>query len=353
MATPSVSSFCFVILLCSAAAEALEGGLSVELIHRDSPKSPFYDPSETPFQRAEKAVRRSIACVRDLRSNDEGEPSADISRIDGEYLINITIGTPPVSMMTIADTGSDLIWTQCQPCDVCFPQVAPLFNPRASSTYEQVHCVSDKCHLYDKTFCNTEGFTCQYSAVYGDQSHSEGNISTDIIELTTLSGSPEPVPFPGMAFGCGIKNDGLFSIHATGIVGLSAGKASLVSQIGGYLSRLFAYCLVPFFSTSKYTSKLTFGFDAQLTGPGIVTTPLILKSPRQYYYLTLEGISVNGKKFMVSGSSGPGAVTGNMVIDSGTTLTWLPSNLYGQIVQAVSAAISLPRAKDPIAGYGL
>ncbi|KAI4312559.1 hypothetical protein MLD38_037364 [Melastoma candidum] len=353
MATPSVSSFCLVILLCSAAAKALEGGLSVELIHRDSPKSPFYDPSETPFQRAEKAVRRSIARVRGLRSNDEGEPSADISRIDGEYLVNITIGTPPVSIMAIADTGSDLIWTQCQPCDACFPQVAPLFNPKASSTYEQVHCVSDKCHLYDKVFCNREGFTCHYSAVYGDQSHSEGVISTDVIGLSTLAASPEPVPFPGMAFGCGIKNDGLFSIHATGIVGLSAGKASLVSQMGGYLSKLFAYCLVPFFSTSKYTSKLTFGSDAQLVGDGVVITPLILKSPRQYYYLTLEGISVNGKKFVVSGSSGPGAVTGNMVIDSGTTLTWLPSNLYGQIVQAVSAAISLPRAKDPIAGYGL
>ncbi|KAI4312589.1 hypothetical protein MLD38_037394 [Melastoma candidum] len=93
MATPSLSWFCFVILLCSAAAEALEGGFSVELIHHDSPKSPFYDPSGTPFQRVGKAVRRSIARVRGLRSNDEGEPSADITRIDGDYLINITIGT--------------------------------------------------------------------------------------------------------------------------------------------------------------------------------------------------------------------------------------------------------------------
>ncbi|KAI4312639.1 hypothetical protein MLD38_037441 [Melastoma candidum] len=320
MATPSVSSFCFVILLCSAAAEALEGGFSVELIHRDSPNSPFYDPSETPFQRAEKAVRRSIARIRGLRSNDEGEPSAGISRIDGEYLINITIGTPPVSIMAIADTGSDLMWTQCQPCDVCFPQVLPLFIPRASSTYEQVHCVSDKCHLFEKTFCNTQGFTCQYSAVYGDQSYSEGNISTDIIGLSTLMGSA--VPFPGMAFGCGFNNDGLFGIHTTGIVGLSAGNTSLVSQIGGNEGTLFSYCLVPFFSTSK----LTFG---RPLGP----TP---NSP-----------------FEVSGSSGPGAVTGNMIIDSGTTLTWLPSDLYRQIEPAVSAAIDLPRAKDPIAGYSL
>ncbi|KAI4312588.1 hypothetical protein MLD38_037393 [Melastoma candidum] len=350
MATPSLSWFCFVILLCSAAAEALEGGFSVELIHRDSPKSPFYDPSETPFQRAEKAVRRSIARVRGLRSNDEGDPSADITRVDTDYLINITIGTPPMSIVAIADTGSDLIWTQCPPCKNCFPQVAPWFNPRASSTYAQVDCKSDKCKVFDQSNCSSQGSTCQYSVTYGDKSYSVGNISTDTVGLTTLTGSA--VTFPGMVFGCGFDNDGLFSIHTSGIVGLSPGDASLVSQIGGDEGTLFSYCLVPFFSTSKSTSKLTFGSDAALTGD-VVTTPLILNSPGPYYYLTLEGISINGKKFEVSGSSGLGAVPGNMVIDSGTTLTWLPSNLYGQIVQAVSEAISLPIVTDPIAGNSL
>ncbi|KAI4312593.1 hypothetical protein MLD38_037398 [Melastoma candidum] len=351
MATRFVSSFCFVILLCSAAAEALEGGFSVELIHRDSHKSPFYDPSETPFQRAGKAARRSIARVRGLRTNDEGEPSADISRIDADYLINITIGTPPMSIVAIADTGSDLIWTQCPPCQNCFPQVAPWFNPRASSTYAQVDCNSDKCHVFDLTFCSRQGSTCQYSTSYGDRSYTVGNISTDIIGLSTLTGSA--VTFPGMVFGCGFNNDGLYGIHTSGVVGLSPGNASLVSQIGGNEGTHFAYCLVPFFSTSKYTSKLTFGSDALLTGPGIVTTPMIIKSKRLYYHITLEGISINGKRFEVSGSSGQGAVTGNMIIDSGTTLTWLPSDFYRQIEPAVSAAIDLPRPKDPIEGYNL
>ncbi|KAI4312590.1 hypothetical protein MLD38_037395 [Melastoma candidum] len=300
MATPSLSWFCFVILLCSAAVEALEGGFSVELIHRDSPKSPFYDPFETPFQRVGKAVRRSIARVRGLRLNDEGEPSANITRIDGDYLINVTIGTPPVSIVAIADTASDLIWTQCLPCDDCFPQEAPLFNPRASSTYAEVDCNSDECHVVDRTNCSTRVF-----------------------------------------------------IHTSGIVGLSPGDASLVSQIGGNERTHFAYCLVPFFSTSKYTSKLTFGSDALLAGQGIVTTPLIIKSETLYYHVTLEGTSINGKKFEVSGSTEPDAEPGNMIIDSGTTLTWLPSNLYRQIEPAVSAAIDLPRAKDPISGYNL
>ncbi|KAI4312561.1 hypothetical protein MLD38_037366 [Melastoma candidum] len=351
MATPSLSWFCFVILLCSAAAEALEGSFSVELIHRDSPKSPFYVPSETPFQRAGKAVRRSIARVRGIRSNDKGEPSAGITRIDADYLINITIGTPPVSIVAIADTGSNLIWTQSPPCDHCFPQEKPLFNPRESSTCAEVDCNSDECHLFDRTNCASQGSTCQYSVSYGDKLSSVGNISTDIIGLSTLTGSA--VTFPGMVFGCGFNNRGPFSTHTSGVVGLGPGDASLVSQIGGNEGSHFAYCLVPFFSTGKYTSKLTFGSDALLSGDGIVTTPLIIDSDTLYYHMTLEGISINGKKFEVSGSSEDDDITGNMIIDSGTTLTWLPSDLYRQIEPEVSAAIDLPRAKDPIEGYNL
>ncbi|KAI4312606.1 hypothetical protein MLD38_037410 [Melastoma candidum] len=312
-----------------SAAEAFEGSFSVELIPRDSPMSPFYDPSETPFHRVGKAVRRSIARVRGLRSNDAGGPSADISRIDGEYLMNITIGSPPVGIMALADTGSSLIWTQCQPCDVCYPQ----------------------CRVLEQSFCPKQGSTCQYSVSYGDKSYSKGNISTDVFGFGSTSGSP--FTLSGMVFGCGFNNYGLFGIHSTGIVGLGGGDASLISQIGGSSGTKFSYCLVPFFSTTKTTSKLSIGRDAEVIGPGTFTTPLIPNSPKIYYYLTLEGISINGEKFEVSGSSGKGADPGNMIIDSGTTLTWLPSDLYQQIEPAVSAAIDLPRAKEIINPFKL
>ncbi|KAI4312611.1 hypothetical protein MLD38_037415 [Melastoma candidum] len=45
--------------------------------------------------------------------------------------------------------------------------------------------------------------------------------------------------------------------------------------------------------------------------------------------------------------SGRGAGEGNMIIDSGTTLTLLPPDLYEQVVPAVYAAIQLPKAQDP------
>ncbi|KAI4370877.1 hypothetical protein MLD38_019177 [Melastoma candidum] len=348
MATRYASSFCFVILLCSAAAEAIDGGFSVELIPRDSPKSPFYDPLETPFQRVRKAVRRSIARIEGLRLNAAGVPSADLTNSGGEYLVNITIGTPPVQIVAIADTGSDLIWTQCKPCSSCFDQEAPLFDPRKSRTYAVVSCNSAKCQVYDQTSCSSRGSACQYQASYGDQSYTNGNIATDIVGLGSTSG--RPIKFPGTVFGCGYDNAGTFDTHTSGIVGLGGGDSSLVSQIGRSSGGKFSYCLVPFFSTRKSSSKLSFGANARVAGRGTVSTPLVSKDPKTFYYLTLEGISINGKRFDASGSPGLGSGEGNIIIDSGTTLTLLPPDLYDQIEPAVAAAIRLPKAQDP-SGY--
>ncbi|KAI9087165.1 hypothetical protein K1719_030800 [Acacia pycnantha] len=68
-------------------------------------------------------------------------------------------------------------------------------------------------------------------------------------------------------------------------------------------------------------------------------TPLVSKSPETFYYLTLESISVGNKKIMYKGSSviAPDATSdgsiGNIIIDSGTTLTYLPS----EVEKAISA----------------
>ncbi|KAE9593625.1 hypothetical protein Lalb_Chr18g0045041 [Lupinus albus] len=50
--------------------EALNEGFSVELIHRDSPKSPFYNSSETPFERMANAIHRSFERVKQFYQED-------------------------------------------------------------------------------------------------------------------------------------------------------------------------------------------------------------------------------------------------------------------------------------------
>ncbi len=59
---------------------------------------------------------------------------------EGEFLTQIALGTPKQSFTAIVDTGSDLVWTQCLPCESCFPQTGPEFNPAKSSTYKPIKC---------------------------------------------------------------------------------------------------------------------------------------------------------------------------------------------------------------------
>ena len=123
------TTFSVVFLGSFSLIEASNGGFSVDLIHRDSPNSPFYDPSETPSQRIAKALRRSINRVNHFKltsSLSTNAAQADIISNRGEYLLKYYVGTPPVQILGIADTGSDLIWLQCKPCNGFYKQTAPL-----------------------------------------------------------------------------------------------------------------------------------------------------------------------------------------------------------------------------------
>ncbi|KDO42750.1 hypothetical protein CISIN_1g014537mg [Citrus sinensis] len=213
--------------------EAQTGGFSVELIHRDSPKSPFYNSSETPYQRLRDALTRSLNRLNHFNQNSSISSSkasqADIIPNNANYLIRISIGTPPTERLAVADTGSDLIWTQCEPCppSQCYMQDSPLFDPKMSSTYKSLPCSSSQCASLNQKSCS--GVNCQYSVSYGDGSFSNGNLATETVTLGSTTG--QAVALPGITFGCGTNNGGLFNSKTTGIVGLGGGDISLISQM--------------------------------------------------------------------------------------------------------------------------
>jgi hypothetical protein len=71
----------------------------------------------------------------------------------GEYFVQLSIGTPAKSTYLVVDTGSDILWLQCSPCDNCYQQSGPVFNPLASSTYATVRCGSKLCLDLDISGC--------------------------------------------------------------------------------------------------------------------------------------------------------------------------------------------------------
>ncbi|KAK9911436.1 hypothetical protein M0R45_035345 [Rubus argutus] len=272
------------------------GGFSVELIHRDSPMSPLHNPSETYVQRVTNALQRSINRVSLSRSTNlfpSNNPESTIVSDKGEYLMKISIGTPPVEILGVADTASDLIWIQCMPCSSCYKQKAPLFDPKNSNTYKEVSCTSSQCQSASGTSCSED--ICHYKRFYRDRSYSNGIISNETVTFNSTS-LDRPVSLPQIIIGCGHNNSGLFNEDGSGMIGLGRGSMSLISQMDSSIDGKFSYCLVPAFSKLNSSSKMSFGNNAVVSGAMVVSTPLLSGDLKSFYFLTLEAMSVGRKR---------------------------------------------------------
>ncbi|PKA50112.1 Aspartic proteinase CDR1 [Apostasia shenzhenica] len=358
------SSLAISLFIISAAAALLpmlasgNGGFSVDFIHRDSLKSPLHDPASTHSSRLRAAADRSLAravyfrdAIRRSRSPAADIPAdaaenfySDIIPDSGSYIMSFYLGTPAKKILAIADTGSDLIWVQCKPCGECYKQKAPLFDPKASSSYKTIPCDSDSCSALPQSSCGDSN-QCEYNYAYGDRSFVDGFLSSETIGFDSTGG--RPVQIPKTLFGCTHRSGGTFNQDDAGLVGLGGGKLSLIRQLGSAIDGKFSYCL-PSQSQTSATSKLNFGSNAVVSGSNAVTTPLIPGFPDTFYYLNLEQISVAGQAVAVGKSSDKLAVAeGNIIIDSGTTLTLIDDATLQSVESKVASSVSLPKVNDP------
>lgn len=246
-------------------------------------------------------------------------------------------------------SGSDIVWTQCVPCNNCYKQLNPLFNPQKSSTYTNISCDSELCNKLETRGCSPQK-SCNYTYGYGDSSISQGALAQETVSLTSTTG--ETVPLKGFIFGCGHNDTGSFNDHEMGIIGLGGGPLSLISQVGSsFGGKKFSQCLVPFHTDIKISSKMSFGKGSEGFGNGVVSTPLVLKGDYPLYQVTLLGISVE-TTYLPFNSSSSGTITkGNMLIDSGTPPTILPQSLYDRVFEQVKNKVPMkPISDDPSLG---
>lgn len=345
----------FVLLSAVSLSEPESDGFSIDLIHRDSLISSLHNSTAGCGDLINRALQRSKrrADYFGSRSFASGTPTADLLAYNGEFLMKLSIGTPPVEVIGILDTSSVLSWTQCAPCDHCFPQKQPLFAPRKSWTYKAVPGNSKPCNsLGGKPL--TSGDVCRYSLFYLRRYHSRGVISSDTVTIKTTSGTPTSQP--NFVFGCGYDNYAAFKgEEASGVIGLGAGPGSFITQMNSVIGGRFSYCLVYNAYSNPKTSKMHFGSRAEVTGASVVSTALhIFKNS---YALRFKGISVGATKLAVTtGLSNPSSYSSKIfgffnqriIVDSGSTLTYLPKNLYSSLEAAMRKQMSLEVAADPL-----
>nr|CAD1843097.1 unnamed protein product [Ananas comosus var. bracteatus] len=232
----------------------------------------------------------------------------------GNYIVNVGIGTPKQDFSVVFDTGSDISWIQCNPCNHCYPQKDPLFDPAKSSTYSSISCSSDECTQLDSHSCSAYG-KCRYDVKYSDNSTSTGNFGSD-----TLTLSPSDL-LPNFMFGCSDSSSGIIG-RTAGLIGLGREKSSLISQASPKYGAVFSYCLP---SLSSSTGYLSIGSGGPLP-PNVQYTPMIsYASDSSSYYVKLVAIKVGGMKLDISQTVLSAAGT---VMDSGTVITRLPQAAY-------------------------
>jgi len=194
--------------------------------------------------------------------------------------------------------------------------------------------------------CAASTGSCKYDSSYADGTFSQGALILETLTLGSTNGSP--VQIPGIAIGCGLKNHVLVERGNPGVVGLGRGLVSLINQLGPSMGGKFSYCLVPALSQPNSSGKLNFGNTAVVSGPGTVSTPLHYRKGDVFYYLNLQAFSVGTNRIEFGNSLGNKlGGKGNIIIDSGTTLTFLPTHVYSKVESTLAKTIKLPRAKDP------
>ncbi|XVF58886.1 hypothetical protein PTKIN_Ptkin07bG0102000 [Pterospermum kingtungense] len=296
----------------------LENGFRVTLRHVDSGKNlTKWERIQRGIKRANHRLQRLNAMVLAAKT-DSADVEAPIVAGNGEFLIDLAIGTPTESYSAILDTGSDLIWTQCKPCSQCFKQSTPIFDPKKSSTFSKLSCSSDLCEALPQSACD-DG--CEYLYTYGDYSSTQGVMATETFTFGKVS-------VPNIGFGCGGDNEGDGFSQGAGLVGLGRGPLSLVSQLK---EPKFSYCLTSIDETQESTLLMGSIAGVNKSLGAIKTTPLI-HNPSQpsFYYLSLEGISVGDTRLPIKKSTFAleDDGTGGLIIDSGTTITYLEESAF-------------------------
>lgn len=146
---------------------------------------------------------------------------------------------------------------------------------------------------------------------------------------------------PHAVIGCAHDNDG-FNGEPSGVLGLGPSRLSLATKMGSK----FSYCLGSINDPKYPHSVLVLGDGADVEGD---VTPLEVFN--DLYYITLESVSVGEKRLEIDPNvfkrtpEGKGGV----VIDSGSTVSYMVGGGYGPIEEEVKRLLDgkLEVVKDP------
>ncbi|KAK9997953.1 hypothetical protein SO802_017556 [Lithocarpus litseifolius] len=270
----------------------------------------------------------------DLELGGNGQPSET-----GLYFAKLGLGSPPKDYYVQVDTGSDILWVNCVGCKSCPKKSGlgldlTLYDPKSSSTSSLVACDQAFCtstYNGQLTGCRPD-VLCQYEVVYGDGSSTSGYFVNDNVQFDQVTGNLQTAPGNGsIIFGCGAKQSGELGTSSEaldGILGFGQANSSMLSQLAsaGKVKKIFAHCL------DNVNGGGIFAIG-EVVKPKVNTTPLV---PNQAHYnVVLKEIEVGGDNLSLPSDVFDNGFRKGTIIDSGTTLAYLPQVVYGDLMSKI------------------
>lgn len=246
------------------------------------------------------------------------------------HYVWIDIGTPNASFLVALDAGSDLLWLPCN-CVQCAPLSSSYYSmldkdlneysPARSSTSKHLSCSHQLCELGPN--CQSPKERCPYTVdYYSANTSSSGFLFEDQLHLTSVGGHERQgsVQAP-IVIGCGSKQSGNYLDGAApdGVMGLGPGEISVPSLLAksGFVPHSFSLCF------GKSNSGTIFFGDK---GP---------ENQRRSSFVSLDGnyntYVVEVQHYCVGGTC-PKLSGFQALVDSGSSFTFLPSEIFTKVV---------------------
>jgi len=292
----------------------------------------------------------------------------------GTHYVDVWVGKPyPQRQTVIVDTGSTVTAFPCAGCNDCGEEyhTDEYFHTQESKTYQVTDCESSRCNLgscttlndYNHKVCNTrmsyaEGSS--WSAVeatdvmYAGGPHDGALIHLDEAEAVSeekhIGDSPQDayVFELNMSFGCQYRITGLFKTQlATGIMGMEDSPKSFWKQMynqGVIDEKRFSLCFsrqptasregteagamtIGGTDTRFHSTPMLYARNVQSTSYGIRLKAIYLRKNGG------ESALPDNAEEQVVHNIGVGESTmanWRIIVDSGTTDTYLPSSIHSQ-----------------------
>ncbi|AET39316.1 pepsin-like aspartic protease Ecym_4251 [Eremothecium cymbalariae DBVPG len=300
-------------------------------------------------QRAESAayVRFDLDKTRgnDFRSSEKGVmPFGELKKRDDEYVdvkihneqtfysVNLSIGTPAQEVTVLVDTGSSDLWIIGADVDC---------GPDNSDSTEPLDCF--EYGAFDKSKSSSwKNNHTEFYISYGDTSFASGEWGTDKLDLGDLNAD-------GLTFAVATASNSSVAVLGIGLTGIEVTRASgdngyeydnlpIVLKRNGVIDKT-AYSL--YLNDLDATSgSVLFGAvdHSKYTGT-LATVPLVNVNARYGFPKPIElHITLNGLGF--SSGKKRGTISATKVpalLDSGTTLSYFPTELAAAIASNVGA----------------